>query len=143
MFDILGIDHIVFRARDLGRLTAFYRDLLGCTVEKVQDEYGLVQLRAGSALIDLVDVAGPIGRGGGAPPGPTGHNTDHLCLRIEPWRPEAIIAHLRSHGVQIDDAPSERYGADGYGPSLYLSDPEGNRLELKGPPSRPPEGAET
>ena len=141
MFDILGIDHIVLRVRDLPRMTAFYRDTLGCPVEKVQDEYGLVQLRAGTGLVDLVDVAGPIGRDGGAAPGSEAHNMEHLCLRIAPWRPEEIVRRFRAEGTEIEDAPSERYGADGYGPSLYLRDPEGNRVELKGPPSRPPEPA--
>jgi glyoxylase I family protein len=140
MFDILGIDHVVLRVRDVGRMTDFYRDVLGCTVEKVQDDIGLIQLRAGAALIDLVDVAGPIGRQGGEPPGETGHNADHVCLRVEPWRPEEIVARLRARGVRIEDAPAERYGADGYGPSLYLWDPEGNQLELKGPPVRPADG---
>jgi hypothetical protein len=57
---------------------------------------------------------------------------DHLCLRIEPFEPEGLARHLAGHGL----APGEvktRYGAEGNGPSLYLSDPEGNVVELKGP----------
>lgn len=139
MFDILGLDHIVLRVRDVDAVTAFYRDLLGCPVEKVQDDIGLIQLRAGASLIDLVDVAKPLGREGGAAPGPDGRNEDHFCLRIEPWRPDEIVARFRAAGIRIEEAPHTRYGADGYGPSLYLWDPEGNKLELKGPPARPPE----
>lgn len=136
MFDILGIDHIVLRVRDMERQIAFYRDVLGCPVEKNQKEYGLVQLRAGSALIDLVDVEGPLGKAGGDAPGATGHNVDHVCLRVAPWEPTTIIEGLRDAGVRVDEEAGTRYGADGYGPSLYLWDPEGNQLELKGPPER-------
>lgn len=132
-FRVLGLDHVVIRARDAATLERFYIEVLGCTVEKRQERIGLTQLRAGRSLIDLVDCSGPIGREGGAPPGAAGRNMDHLCLRVEPFDGAALQAHLRAHGV----APGEvvaRYGAEGDGPSLYLSDPEGNQVELKGPP---------
>lgn len=133
---IRGLDHVVIRAKDVERMVAFYRDVLGCPVELVQEDIGLWQLRAGSALIDLVDVEGRIGREGGAPPGPEGHNFDHYCLEVDPWDPEAIRAHLKAHGADPGEV-ARRYGSKGYGPSIYLEDPEGNRLELKGPPEEP------
>ena len=132
-FTLRQIDHVVIRARDPAALEAFYREVLGCTVERRQDGIGLVQLRAGASLIDLVDVNGKLGRMGGAAPGREGHNMDHLCLRIDPFDREAIAAHLQAHGVAVGDYGS-RYGAEGEGPSQYLSDPEGNVVELKGPP---------
>ena len=133
-FTLGQIDHVVIRARDPAALEAFYREVLGCTVERRQDGIGLVQLRAGASLIDLVDVDGKLGRMGGAAPGREGHNMDHLCLRIDPFDREAIAAHLQAHGVAVGDYGS-RYGAEGEGPSQYLSDPEGNVVELKGPPA--------
>ena len=133
-FTLRQIDHVVIRARDPEALEAFYREVLGCTVERRQDGIGLVQLRAGASLIDLVDVDGKLGRMGGAAPGREGHNMDHLCLRIDPFDREAIAAHLQAHGVAVGDYGS-RYGAEGEGPSQYLSDPEGNVVELKGPPA--------
>ena len=133
MFEIVGIDHIVLRAREPATLIAFYRDVLGCSLERDVESVGLVQLRAGNALIDIVDVAGEIGRAGGAAPGREGQNLDHLCLRIEPFEPAAIVRHLRDHGIDAGE-PERRYGAEGYGPSIYLEDPEGNKVELKGPP---------
>ena len=132
-FTLRQIDHVVIRARDPAALEAFYREVLGCTVERRQDGIGLVQLRAGASLIDLVDVDGKLGRMGGAAPGREGHNMDHLCLRIDPFDREAIAAHLQAHGVAVGDYGS-RYGAEGEGPSQYLRDPEGNVVELKGPP---------
>lgn len=133
MFDIVGIDHIVLRAREPATLIAFYRDVLGCSLERQVESIGLVQLRAGSALIDIVDVAGELGRAGGAAPGREGHNLDHLCLRIEPFEPKDIARHLRAHGIDASE-PARRYGAEGYGASIYLEDPEGNKVELKGAP---------
>jgi catechol 2,3-dioxygenase-like lactoylglutathione lyase family enzyme len=134
MISIREIDHIVLRVVDLERMLAFYCGALGCPVERRQDEIGLVQLRAGSSLIDLVPLDGKLGRLGGAPPGKEGRNLDHFCLRVEPFDAEAIQAHLARHGVEAG-AVESRYGAEGEGPSIYITDPEGNVVELKGPPA--------
>jgi glyoxylase I family protein len=128
---ILGLDHIVLRVRDMERMVAFWRDALGCEVEKVQAELGLVHIRAGNVLIDLVDIAGSLGKQGGRAAGAEGRNLDHFCLRVEPFEPDAIRARLKAQGVAVD-APRRRFGAEGYGDSIYLFDPEGNRIELKG-----------
>jgi glyoxylase I family protein len=132
-FRPLGLDHVVLRVADVARARAFYCDVLGARVEKVQEALGLHQLRAGTALIDLVDLAGELGRKGGAGPATEGRNMDHLCLRIEPFDEPAIRAHLARHGVAPGDVVS-RYGAEGQGPSMYITDPDGNSVELKGPP---------
>lgn len=133
MLTIRHIDHLVLRVTDLRAMMDFYSDVLGCPVEKVQPDLGLYQLRAGSALIDLVPVDGKLGAQGGAAPGAGGRNVDHFCLRVEPFDADAIIAHLRASGA--DPSPvASRYGADGQGPSIYVTDPEGNVVELKGPP---------
>jgi glyoxylase I family protein len=133
MLRIKHLDHIVLRVRDLEAMMGFYTEVLGCSVEKVQRDLGLYQLRAGSALIDLVPVNEPLGMKGGAAPGKEGRNLDHFCLRVEPFDAAAITDHLRKHGA--DPAPvASRYGAEGQGPSIYVNDPEGNVVELKGPP---------
>lgn len=132
-FTIGQLDHVVLRVRDVAAVQAFYCEVLGCVPERRQDEIGLVQLRAGRSLIDLVDVHGKLGRAGGAAPGVEGRNMDHLCLRVEPFDRDAIVAHLQAHGVAVGEFGS-RYGAEGEGPSQYLADPEGNVVELKGPP---------
>ncbi|KGW19521.1 VOC family protein [Burkholderia pseudomallei] len=131
-FHIHEIDHVVLRAADLAAMTRFYCDVLGCHVEKEQRELGLVQLRTGRSLIDLLAVGAPIDRAGSGAPG-KGRNMDHLCLRVEPFDAAALRTHLAAHGARPGDEV-RRYGADGYGPSLYLFDPEGNMVELKGPP---------
>lgn len=132
-FAIRQIDHVVLRVRDVAAMRAFYCDVLGCNIENRQDALGLLQLRAGSSLIDLVDLEGKLGRLGGAGPGTQGRNMDHLCLRVEPFDRDAIVRHLEAGGARIGEFGS-RYGAEGEGPSQYLFDPEGNMVELKGPP---------
>lgn len=127
------LDHLVLRVADLERMLAFYCGVLGCTLERREDRIGLVQLRAGRSILDLVPVDGELGRAGGAPPGKEGRNLDHFCLRVEPFDEAAIRRHLGTHGVEAGPLAS-RYGAEGRGPSLYVSDPEGNVVELKGPP---------
>jgi glyoxylase I family protein len=134
MIRIAEIDHVVLRVIDIDAMQRFYCDVLGCREERRQNEIGLVQLRAGSSLIDLVPVDGKLGRHGGAAPGSEGHNMDHLCLRVEDYDEAAILAHLKAHGVRIGELGS-RYGAQGEGSSIYLYDPQGNMIELKGPPA--------
>lgn len=130
------IDHVVLRICDIDRSLAFYCGVLGCTLDRRRDELGLIQLRAGRSLIDLVPLDGKLGRQGGAGPGAEGRNMDHLCLRVEPFDGEAILAHLRANGLDPGTVES-RYGAEGEGPSIYVADPDGNVVELKGPPAKP------
>ncbi len=127
---IEGIDHVVLRVRDMERAEDFYTRILGCTVERRQESVGMIQLRAGASLIDLISVDGVLGRKGGAAPGREGHNMDHLCLRIADFDLDSAREHLTSNGVAVGEVGS-RYGASGEGTSLYLEDREGNRLELR------------
>lgn len=133
MIHIREIDHLVLRVIDLDRMLRFYRQVLGCTIERRQDAIGLVQLRAGRSLVDLVPVDGELGRTGGAAPGKEGRNLDHFCFRVDPFDEAAIRRHLQAHQIEAG-ALATRNGAEGEGPSIYISDPEGNVVELKGPP---------
>src|ERR1700680_2052274 len=119
-FKLLAIDHLVLRIGDLARSLAFYVDGLGCTLEKRQDDIGLIQLRAGASLIDLVTLDGKLGRAGGAASGREGRNVDHFALDIAPFDEGAIRAHLSAHGIAIGEF-GRRYGAKGEGPSLYIT----------------------
>jgi glyoxylase I family protein len=130
--EIRGLDHVVLRVADLERALRFYCDVLGCTPERRSDALGLVQLRAGAALIDLVPVDSPLGRLGGAAPAEAGRNLDHFALQLERFDEAELRAHLAAHGVAPGDV-AQRYGALGMGPSMYLRDPDGNTIELKGP----------
>lgn len=133
MIQIREIDHLVLRVVNLDKMLHFYCEVLGCPIERRQDEIGLIQIRAGRSMIDLVPVEGKLGSMGGAAPGKEGRNLDHLCLRVEPFNADGIKAHLHGHGIEAGTV-QQRYGAEGEGPSIYISDPEGNVVELKGPP---------
>ena len=135
-FQTLGLDHVVLRVRDLERSLAFYTGALDGVVERRSDALGLTQIRLGRSLIDLVPVTGPLGKLGGAPPEKEGRNLDHFAVQIVPFDEEALRKHLTSCGVEPGDV-GQRYGAEGNGPSMYVSDPDGNVVELKGPPTEP------
>ena len=131
MIEIIGIDHLVLRTTKLKKMLTFYCDILGCTLERqTNEQLGLTQLRAGNALIDLVDVNSQLGKLGGGPPSLTENNLDHFCLQLKTISPEALTKHLTSFGLTLADF-SLRYGAQGFGQSLYIEDPEGNVVELK------------
>ena len=130
MIKILNIDHVVLRTSNLDAMLRFYRDILHCPVERTLPELGLVQLRAGASLIDLVPVDSELGKLGGGPPRQDGRNLEHLCLLIESREESQLADYLRQQGLAVEPF-AERYGADGFGRSVYLKDPEGNVVELK------------
>ena len=129
---IRGLDHVVLRVADLATSISFFCDVLGCNEERRLDALGLVQLRAGTCLIDLVDVASPLGELGGKAAGAEARNMDHFAVALETFDEAAIRSHLETHGVEPGEV-AERYGANGNGPSMYIRDPDGNVVELKGP----------
>jgi catechol 2,3-dioxygenase-like lactoylglutathione lyase family enzyme len=133
---VAGFDHIVLRVRDREAMLGFYVGVLGLTVDRDRPELGLTHIRAGAQMIDLVTLDGPLGQAGGAGPDREGRNLDHFALQVRPFDQAAIRAHLASHGVAVVEE-GLRYGADGTGFSLYVRDPEGNTVELKGPPPGP------
>jgi len=131
MIRIRMIDHIVLRTENVDRMIDFYSGVLGCRVERsLEPETGLTQLRAGKSLIDLVTVDSELGRAGGGPPSDSENNLDHFCLQIESASPGEISRWLESHGIEHGEVKT-RYGAEGFGPSLYLKDPDGNTIELR------------
>ena len=125
-FSIRRLDHVVLRVADLDRAIAFYRDVLGCQEERRVESIPLIQMRAGEALIDLTLAT--------SPPDAEAGNMDHFALRIDPFDEDALRRHLEAQGVEAGEVAS-RYGAEGLGPSLYIQDPDGNTVELKGPPA--------
>ena len=126
-----GIDHIVLRTSNLPAMLEFYTQILNCPVEReTSPELGLTQLRAGSSLIDIVDVDSQLGRMGGPAPGDNGNNMDHFCLRLANISEKALRDHLTSCGIDVGEFGS-RYGAEGQGLSVYLNDPDGNTVELR------------
>ncbi|WP_243382424.1 VOC family protein [Geothrix alkalitolerans] len=129
---ILALDHLVLRVTDLEAMTDFYTRVIGLELDRRVPDLGLVHLRAGRSMLDLISVGGKLGASGGAAPGAEGRNQDHFCLRIEPFDEAALRAHFADQGLELSEV-HDNYGAEGTGPSVYLRDPEGNVIELKGP----------
>jgi len=128
--EIVGIDHVVLRVRDVDRSIAFYCGVLGCHEERRLDDLGLIQLRAGRSLIDLVDLNKPLGQRGGAPAAKEGRNVDHFALQVRDFDEAALRDQLTRHGIDPGEV-MQLYGAEGTGPAVYLRDPDGNTVELK------------
>jgi glyoxylase I family protein len=133
-FAIQQLDHVVLRVRDLATSIAFYQEVLGCHVVKERLDLGLVHLRAGTSMIDLISIDGRLGKRGGAAPGSEGLNVDHVCLHIEPFDQGALQEHLQACGITPTGPVAVNFGAAGDGPSLYIRDLDGNVIELKGYP---------
>ncbi|HET6591355.1 MAG TPA: VOC family protein [Xanthomonadales bacterium] len=130
MIQIKKIDHLVLRSDNVAGMVRFYHEVFGCEVERELPAVGLTQLRAGNALIDIVAVNSELGRAGGAPPGPTGNNLDHFCLELEAIGERELREWLEARGVECGPFQT-RYGAGGFGPSIYIRDPDGNTVELR------------
>ena len=128
--NIIALDHIVLRTSQINNMLHFYQDILGCVIEREKLDIGLTQLRAGSALIDIVTVDSELGRMGGKAPQQNGRNVDHFCLQVTAFNENELIEYLHQNKIQTPNF-TERYGAQGYGRSLYIQDPEGNTVELK------------
>lgn len=130
---LAGLDHLVLRVTDLEKMIGFYTTVLGAEVVWRRPDFGLVHLRCGTDMLDMVPIDGPLGKKGGAAPGAEGRNLDHFCFQVaEPFDQDAIVRHLEAHGAQVGEI-RDRFGALGTGVSIYVTDPEGNVVELKGP----------
>ena len=130
-FALEGLDHVVLLVDDMAAATAFYTGVIGCTLDRDLPQYGMRQLRAGAALIDLVEYTSEQGAWA-RPDVAGGRNMDHVALATGPWDEAALRAHLAAHQVDIVEE-GIRYGAKGDGHSFYVRDPAGNTVELKGP----------
>lgn len=130
-FKLEGLDHVVLLIRDLEEARHFYQEVLGCSMDRELPEYGMLQLRAGASLIDLVDIGSEQGEWG-RPEVEGGRNVDHVCIATGPCDEQAMRAHLARHGINIVEE-GIRYGANGDGMSFYICDPSGNQIELKSP----------
>ena len=130
MLKILGIDHIVLRTARTQQMLEFYQHVLGCSLERELPALGLIQLRAGAALIDIVPVDSELGRLGGGPPNQDGRNLEHFCLTVADLNESQLLAYLAEHDIDTGE-PAERFGASGFSKSVYIKDPEGNVVELK------------
>ena len=55
--------------------------------------------------------------------------SDDLCFLTDNT-PEAVVAHLKAHGVKIEEGPTRKQGARGTLLSVYCRDPDGSLIEI-------------
>ena len=133
-FVVERLDHLVLRTENIEKLRDFYLSLGCIVVRDLTKTVGLLQLRLGTSMLDLVDVHGQMGESGGSAPGSSGLNLDHFAVRVEPFDVDQILEFCDSLGITGKFATELVLGAEGYGKAVYIEDPDGNRIELKGPP---------
>jgi catechol 2,3-dioxygenase-like lactoylglutathione lyase family enzyme len=126
---VAELDHVVLRCRDQNRAYDFYTRILGLSEERRIAQIGLIQLRAGRSMIDLIPADDPRVE--------AGLNIDHVCIGIETRDLNEVVRYLRERSVVVMGEPAMRFGARGQGLSIYVRDPEGNVLELKQMPDTP------
>jgi catechol 2,3-dioxygenase-like lactoylglutathione lyase family enzyme len=127
---VTGVDHINIVIRDVDRSLAFYTDMLGL------EPVGLDEYRAGKRGIFSFRVTDDFVihvRPDPDAPRPVVHDRtyDHLCLTVTGITPETLIAALQAHGIASEGGIVTRWGARGDGAAIYVSDPDGYRVELK------------
>ncbi|HZC46605.1 MAG TPA: VOC family protein [Candidatus Acidoferrum sp.] len=122
-FKVAELDHVVLRCRDQNRAYDFYTRILGLGEERRIAQIGLIQLRAGRSMIDLVPASDARVE--------SGLNVDHVCIGVETSDLNRVASYLRERSVEVIGEPAMRYGARGAGLSIYIRDPEGNVVELK------------
>jgi glyoxylase I family protein len=120
-----GIDHAVLRVTDIKRSLDFYVGVLGLSLERIIEDIGIYQLRCGRNLIDLhvLPAGASLGQG-------TQRGIDHLCLSIR-GDMNKIVGYMAENKVEKASPVHERYGATGFGTSIYILDPDQYVIELK------------
>lgn len=129
----IELDHVVLAVRDMDAMLRFYLDVVGLAPHRV-DEY-----RAGAALFPcarihegtLIDLLPEALWNTGQPGAGTFPNMNHFCLAVESDEWEPLLERLAAGGVEIEVGPMTLSGARGDGTSVYVRDPDGNRVELR------------
>lgn len=116
-----GLDHLVLRVGDTRRSVAWYHDRLGLEPERF-DEWERGEAPFASVRIDETTVVDLLE----SPP--DGTNVDHVCLVVEGADLGAVA---RSDDFEVVEGPDVRWGAQGWGTSVYVRDPDGHLVELR------------
>ena len=123
MIALSHIDHLVIPCRDVEEIVAFYVDVLG--MERRVDASGRVAVHFGTQKFNLQHaghesvIRAPVHQAG----------TQDFCLIVDTPL-DAVAAHLAACGVEIEEGPVTRNGAQGPMTSVYFRDPDGNLVEL-------------
>ncbi|HMQ24507.1 MAG TPA: VOC family protein [Acidimicrobiales bacterium] len=121
MVQARGIDHVVLNVADVERSVAWYVERLGFEPLRLDEWRRGEVLFASVRLTDtfIIDLFANER---------SGENVDHLCLVVDPTDLDALAA---SDEFDVVSGPSEVFGAQGMGRSVYVRDPDGNVVELR------------
>ena len=124
---ITELDHIVLNVKDIDRALAFYGDVLGLKIERLDEfrsgKIGFPSVRInGDTIIDLFPAKEAAARPG---------NLNHFCLVVGKDDFSGIVDYLNGHGVKINNGPISRWGARGRATSVYFHDPDENEIEIR------------
>ena len=125
-----GLDHLVINVTDVVRSVAWYSRILGMEV-KVFDPgkgktprtslvFGNQKINVRPRDADKVEWFTADHEAAGS---------DDLCF-LTSSTPEAVVAHLKAHGVKIEEGPVAKQGARGTLRSVYCRDPDGSLIEI-------------
>ena len=139
-----GVHHTCISTPKLERLLEFYRDLLGfeeCTrydwpvgshgLDKLVEMKGssgrAVMLKAGNAIIEIVEYASPPPVTADPDRRVSQHGISHICFDVDDL--DAEYERLSDAGVRFHTAP--RFLSHGASKATYARDPDGNVIELQ------------
>jgi catechol 2,3-dioxygenase-like lactoylglutathione lyase family enzyme len=125
-----ALDHLVINVADVARTAEWYRKVLGMEIRVFDPGPGKItrtSLMFGNQKInvrprdaDKVEWFTADHEAAGS---------DDLCF-LTAATPEQVVAHLKAHGVAIEDGPGARLGARGMLRSVYCRDPDGSLIEI-------------
>jgi catechol 2,3-dioxygenase-like lactoylglutathione lyase family enzyme len=125
-----ALDHLVINVRDVGRSAEWYRKILGMEI-KIFDPgnggrprtsliFGHQRINVRPRNADKVEWFTADHEAAGS---------DDLCF-LTAATPDQVVAHLKTHGVAIEEGPVARQGARGTLRSVYCRDPDGSLIEI-------------
>jgi len=125
-----ALDHLVINVADVARSAQWYRDILGMEIQVFDPGHGKPPRTAlifGAQKINVrprdADTVAWFTAGNPVA------GSDDLCF-LTASTPEQVVAHLRSHGIEVEEGPVEKQGARGVLRSVYCRDPDGSLIEI-------------
>jgi catechol 2,3-dioxygenase-like lactoylglutathione lyase family enzyme len=125
-----ALDHLVINVSDVTRSAEWYAKILGMEIrvfdpgegrsKRTSLMFGNQKINVRPKNADKVEWFTADHEAAGS---------DDLCFLTDST-PEAVVAHLKAHGVAIEEGPSNKQGARGTIRSVYCRDPDGSLIEI-------------
>lgn len=123
MITLQKLDHLVLTVADIDRTCAFYHQVLGCEI--MTFGAGRKALKVGEQKFNLHQAGHEFEPKATTP---LAGSADLCLITEEPI--DKVEKELCKAGIEIEEGPVTRTGANGAILSVYIRDPDGNLLEL-------------